>query len=285
MVLVTSSDILDRFIPNVLSAVKGEKSLFDKLSPFLDLAEEWVKDRFMPESTFNTIAGYSDLNIIKPYTIKVVVAHAFMNAVPSLDLVLTPNGFGIVNTTNIVPASKERIERLIASLEQERDNAANLLLKALPEESGWLASKHFEFFASTMFPNLDLLDFMGVNEHRLQSYWELRGQLIDIESLIAEQFLSEQLMTALRKELITPSQSSLLRNAVIRSLRAIEVQMLKAILSATAHHGSPPSTLIHLVNTIRQHQEEFPEWHSSPVAELYRPTIYENKKSDKGYWF
>lgn len=205
--------------------------------------------------------------------------------VPSLDLVLTPNGFGIVNTTNIVPASKERIERLIASLEQERDNAANLLLKALPEESGWLASKHFEFFASTMFPNLDLLDFMGVNEHRLQSYWELRGQLIDIESLIAEQFLSEQLMTALRKELITPSQSSLLRNAVIRSLRAIEVQMLKAALSATAHHGSPPSTLIHLVNTIRQHQEEFPEWHSSPVAELYRPTIYENKKSDKGYWF
>ena len=126
---------------------------------------------------------------------------------------------------------------------------------------------------------------MGVNEHRLQSYWELRGQLIDIESFIAEQFMSEQLMTALRKELITPSQSSLLRNAVIRSLRAIEVQMLKAALSATAHHGSPPSTLIHLVNTIRQHPEEFPEWHSSPVAELYRPAIYENKKSDKGYWF
>ena len=285
MVLVTSSDILDRYIPNVLSAVKGEKSLFDKLSPFLDLAEEWVKDRFMPESTLNTIAGYSDLNIIKPYTVKVVVAHAFMIAVPSLDLVLTPNGFGIVNTTNIVPASKERIERLIASLEQERDNAANLLLKALPEESKWLASKHFEFFASTMFPNLDLLDFMGVNAHRLQSYWELRGQLIDIESLIAEQFLSEELMTTLRKELITPSQSSLLRNAVIRSLRAIEVQMLKATLSATAHHGSQPSTLIHLVNTIRQHPEEFPEWHSSPVAELYRPAIYENKKSDKGYWF
>ena len=285
MKLISSADILDRFIPNVLASVKGEKSLFDKLSSYLEMSEEWVKDRFMPETTFNTIAAYSDLNIIKPYTIKVVVSHAFMNAVPSLDLVLTPNGFGIVNTTNIVPASRERIERLVASLEKERDYAVNLLLKALPKASQLVKSSHFVFFSATLFPNLDLLDFMGVNEHRLQSYWDLRAKLIPIETIIAEQFFSNELMEALRKELITPSQSSMLRSAVIRSLRAIEVQMLKVSLSATAPHGSPPSTLIHIVNTIRQHPEEFPEWHSSPVAELYRPAIYENRKQDKGYWF
>ena len=52
-------------------------------------------------------------------------------AIPSLDLVLTPNGFGIVNTTTIVPASKERIERLQLSIESLRDTVIEQLLHRL----------------------------------------------------------------------------------------------------------------------------------------------------------
>ena len=32
-------------------------------------------------------------------------------------------------------------------------------------------------------------------------------------------------------------------------------------------------------------EDVFPEWHNSEIAELYQPKIYENNKSDKGYWF
>ena len=38
-------------------------------------------------------------------------------AIPSLDLVLTTNGFGIVSNQNVVPASRERVDALISSLE------------------------------------------------------------------------------------------------------------------------------------------------------------------------
>ena len=31
--------------------------------------------------------------------------------------------------------------------------------------------------------------------------------------------------------------------------------------------------------------EEFPEWHNSDTAKLFSPPIFENKKSNKGYWF
>jgi len=27
------------------------------------------------------------------------------------------------------------------------------------------------------------------------------------------------------------------------------------------------------------------KWHASETAKLYEPTIFENKKEDKGYWF
>ena len=33
-----------------------------------------------------------------------------------------------------------------------------------------------------------------------------------------------------------------------------------------------------VVNIIREHPDEFPAWHSSPVAELYTPPVFEHKK-------
>ena len=43
--------------------------------------------------------------------------------------------------------------------------------------------------------------------------------------------------------------------------------------------------LVSIVNIIRNQPDEFPLWHSSSIAELYKPAIFENKKKDTGYWF
>lgn len=285
MELITSEEILRKYIPNAITTVTGETSLFDKIKPFLIMAEGWVKMNFTSEATFTYISGCSEDNVIKTYTAKAVVAHAFMCAVPSLDVVLTPNGFGIVSNSNIAPASKERVDRLIASLEAERDRAIRLLLPALTSVSGWTDSTQYAYFASTLFPNLDICDFVGLAEHQWLRYQELHHAIIEIELLIQEQFIGKEQMDAFRQEQIAPSYTSQEVKTVIRSIRAAEVQMLKARLSATAHHCSPPTTLIHVVDTIRNNQSLFPEWHNSSIKELFSPTIYENHKEDKGYWF
>ena len=125
MHLITSEESIRKYIPNVLVSVKGEVPLIDKLTPFLDLAEEWLSHTFTSEATLDTIVGYPDSSVIKIYACKVVVCEAFKNAVPSLDLVLTPNGFGIVNNSNVVPASKERVNRLYRYCPCLRDRTAN----------------------------------------------------------------------------------------------------------------------------------------------------------------
>ena len=286
MKLITSEEILRRYIPNVLASVKGEVPLIDKLTPFLDIAEEWVAHTFTSESTFSTIAGYADANIIKTYAAKVVVCEAFKNAVPSLDLILTPNGFGIVSNSNVAPASKERVYRLIDSLEAERDNAISLLLSSLPDEPSWMTTTQCEYFSATMFPNLDICDYLGVAHQQWKKYQEVRATLLEIEQHIATQFLGQEQLDIFRKEAMSPSSTSSLMKTVIRSLQAAEVQMLKATLSPTAPSACiPPSALVSIVNCIRSHPTEFPQWHASPIAELYKPGIYENKKNDKGYWF
>ena len=96
---------------------------------------------------------------------KIVADHAFLNAIPSLDLVLTPNGFGIVSNTNVVPASKERIERLVGSLETERDANLEQLLLRLASRNDWQQSSQGKYFAATLFPFLGLCRRLAIREH------------------------------------------------------------------------------------------------------------------------
>ena len=81
-----------------------------------------------------------------------VANEAFRMAVPSLDLVLTPNGFGIVNNQNVVPALKERIERLMFSLAQMRDKAVSTMVIALADIDGYAETPQGEWFSSSLFP-------------------------------------------------------------------------------------------------------------------------------------
>jgi hypothetical protein len=46
-----------------------------------------------------------------------------------------------------------------------------------------------------------------------------------------------------------------------------------------------PQSFYDLVNIIREHEEVFTAWYSSPVAELYKPKVFENKKKSSAYWF
>jgi len=50
--IINSNEELTGLIPNSLITVKGETPLFDKLAPFLDLAEAWVKETFTSEPTY-----------------------------------------------------------------------------------------------------------------------------------------------------------------------------------------------------------------------------------------
>ena len=88
-------------------------------------------------------------------------------------------------------------------------------------------------------------------------------------------------MESFRQEQIAPSSTSPVVQAVIRSLRADVIQRVKDMQgcsSRTVSHCSPPTTLIHVVDIIRNNASLFPEWHSSAIKELFLPKVYENQK-------
>ena len=285
MNLITTNEQLTALLPNIAVTVQGEIPLIDKMAPFLSMAEKWVCDVFTSEPVFDTICSLAEDNSLRAATTQIVAYEAFRRALPHLDVILTPNGFGIVSNTNIAPASKERIARLLDTLLENRDAAISQVLSLVPAETDWLSTEQGKFFAATMFPNLEVtLRFPKPSEGRWMLYLAIREKAIAIEEFIATQYLSVELMDVLRSEVQSGQYRSMLHQKICRTLQAVEIRCLQSTdPTAWIHfeHGS----LFNLVNTIKENPEEFPEWHSSSTAELYNPPIFENKKGSKGFWF
>lgn len=289
MKIITTDEELRSHLPNIIASVKGETPLIERLSLFLALAEDWVRTTFTSESTFNTICGYTDANPTKVFTARLVVADALRRAIPSLDIVLTPNGFGVINTSNIAPASKPRVDRLVGSMLSHRDDCIAALLPALVGASKWLASDQASFFGATLFPDLAIVDSVGgATGSRWEKYLELRSQVIDLEASLAEEWLSPELMSALRAENLR-SDLTEKRSVIVRQVQAQIVGYLTAQAAARpdrANGGSFSSRrLADIVNYIRLNERDFEEWHKSETAKLFAPPVFRNDKKASGYFF
>lgn len=281
MTIITDNATLMRFIPNVVAEVEGEKLLFDKILPQLEITEQWLQKTFTGGEILSLIASLKDdKKWVAAATI--VACEAFRRSVPSLDLILTPNGFGVVSNSNVVPASKERVERLIASLRENRDNAIVALLKALPSED-WGDTPQAQWLRSSFFSSLidDTTAAAAVinQEDRWDGFLELREKARPIEQAIAQLWLGQTLSARLRAALATDPNGT---SDTVTLARTVRQLILKELLT----QKRPVKDLDRCVNYIRNNGSLYPEWQSDPVAELFEDKWrFKNKKESAGYFF
>ena len=280
--LITSDAQLRRFIPNAFATAQGETPFYDRLLPWLETAERWLFSQFVGDDYADTFLSLDENEPVRLTAAAVVVHEAFMRAVPSLDLVLTPNGFGIVSNQNVAPASRDRVARLLASLETSRDNAIEQLIAYLLRSEDWYQSTIRQWFTATMFPNIDLANLCGFTEHRWANYLGLRSKAIDIEQRIAEEFVSPEQLAVFREETFSMawdfSLTERCHTQVIERLRSIILNVLQGNLLNI-------QSLRDIVDFMRKHETHFPEFRASRTYELFTPPIFENKKENHGYFF
>lgn len=151
-----SKEIFEQFSP---TAIDAENDIYNSLGNFFDMAYQRLVNDLLGRALGehlpslieniamddpNTLGVLDDaswalspqpLNVIRANSFQYVVNAALYDAIPQLDLVLTNNGFGIVSTQQIAPASAERVERLRKSCATARDMAFDCLLVSLPANS------------------------------------------------------------------------------------------------------------------------------------------------------
>ena len=247
------------YIPNALVTVSGEQSLFEKLQVDLQLSEAWFA------RTFGVVGASTT-------ACKVLATDAFLRAVPSLDLVLTPNGFGIVSNNTIAPASKDRVDRLIGSVETNRDFAIEQLLHELLQSPDWKETAQGQYFLATLYQTPLSLPRELHRGKAWDYFQQTHAQIVLIEQELAEQYISREVYARLRNDIDNPDFADL-----VKPLQAIELQLLTG-------KPLPYKQLIALTDYIRK-SERYPEWQTSETAELFHNHSFNNQKSAAGYWW
>ena len=165
--LIQNDTELRKYLPNALTTVEGETPLYVKINPYLAKAHAWLAKHFTGTDILTAIEASAPADPLRDLCAHIVAVDAFRRAIPSLDLILTPNGFGIVSNQNIVPASADRVKRLIDSLLTNRDSLANTLLDSLAKRSDWLETEQAQFFGASLWPDLELSRLAGHSNESL----------------------------------------------------------------------------------------------------------------------
>ena len=96
-------------------ATSSQVEVFEKVQPYLATAYEECKTDVLGD--VGTQAAEDNQHELLTKAVKQwVCLKAFLSVFRQLDLVLTPTGFGVVSTNQMVPASKQRVDALVGHL-------------------------------------------------------------------------------------------------------------------------------------------------------------------------
>ncbi len=278
--LVTNEAVLRAYIPNAFATVDDEQSLFSKLKAYLDSSEKWWEENLLGAELF-TLLSRNDNHPIYADVVAAVVAEAFATAIPALDLVLTPNGFGVVSNQNVAPASPARVERLIASLKDRRDSLLCHVLRNLRRLEEWRQSLQCDWLALSLVQHPEDAYLHRTEVKKLHDIWlqfiALREKTAPFEQEIANGWLSPELYGRICRNMAQGcgDKASIVLRSKVRTI----------IFNACRSGALSQSALADVVNYIRNNPEAFPEWEASDTAKLFSPTTFENVKQAGGYFF
>ena len=276
--LINNDTDLRRYIPNQVVAVKGEASLFDKIAYWLDTAEQWIFVTFCPESVIDAILADKSYSALHASLAAIAAHRALADAIPSLDLVQTVNGFAVVSNQNLAPASRDRVDRLIAAHRSQCDTAISALIPLLATVPQWRDTLQCGFFRSTLFPTPAHIRPIASGATTWERYEELHPAIVAAEDRLAAEYISHNLMQRLRDETLGLSPLSGIDARLCEALRAHVADIIQ-------DRPLRDIALRDIVDYIRRHPDTFPEWHRSDTARLFSPPVFRNSKQSPGYWF
>lgn len=275
--IITSEKILRQYLPNVITNVDDETPLYEKLLPFIELSESWITDNIIGVPMLGAIAdGLHDSTFA--HAAMAVVSKSFALAVPSLDLVLTPNGFGVVSNNTIAPASKDRVDRLVSSLFRTEFFCLQQLVEDLKRCDIWHSGDQCKWFAESIIQELSIVSHNSDDNNLMwDDFISFREKAFPFEQEIANGWLSPLLMSRLRNCVVTATYSA--------NERTLAKIVINVVCAAVASGELNYKLLDDVVSFIRLRPDDFQDWHNSDTAKLFTPPTFVNDKDSGGYFF
>ncbi len=286
----------DKFVKYIPTAAGTEKEAMDT---FLQEAEAWLKLELLgaplyyyietlseniPAATFDGTFDYTFDESIPPSDVVratevVICLKAYLSAIPFADLIQTPNGFAVVRNANQAPASKERVDRLLEFVQQRISNNLDFLVRFIFSYSEfremWSQHELFERYTEIVY-------LTGQELMRFANTAVTFGTLDSVHTHILQ--LQEDISRYISPEYIEHLFSKF-RNCSMSAWDKKVYLQLQVIVGLMLQKKEVYPMIEKMVNCMVKNINEFPEFQSSQTFKLKFENKYENKCSDKTFFF
>jgi hypothetical protein len=213
--LIDNLDTLKSIIPTIAGRD------FTRYSTYLEAADRYLAREITGSALYEKLSE-ADNKTLLSYCQKVSAFKAYLDAIPSLDLIETETGFGIVSNGNIAPASRERVLALAKQTELALSDAIEDLIRFLEENTtyheSWKASKAYSLIADSYILSMDeFRRYANFTGSRLD-FVKLKPVILRIQKLKIEPVISPELSSEVITQLKTNNLSEA-NKKIIENLR------------------------------------------------------------------
>lgn len=264
----------DTFERVVSAATSSDVHVFESMADALTVSGDKIQVRVLGHKLeFDTFPEKVQQNIIR-----YICLDAFDTAIPQLDLVLTPTGFGIVNNQNLSPASRERVESLHILVHNEADNALDRVITGLLGHKEWMVTANARMLVNSLFFTSDQLrDYAGKKDAFRSDLYGMRPLISEAEELIFREISSEYLVHLIKgiREAALSDDEILLVHELRQAIGFYINKQLSAFRLKLAD----------VVNVLDADADKYPVYANSVAYKVKHFEHYKNEKDDTCYFW
>lgn len=216
-----------------------------------------------------------------------ICLRAAYDAVPQMDLVLTPTGFGIVSNQNTAPASRERVDALRLQLRRDACRLEDNVLSYIAAHNLMTLRRSR---AGSLLWTPSLCTLYGIRTPEggevLREEFDAMGTALHAASARVVDVISPELYAALVTRQYADDEGLVPDPSDKESAYGEALLMARQLMAAHVMHGRGIADHTrHLINYIEAHADQLDEYRLSPTYQARHTTQYENKQTDPSFFF
>lgn len=216
-----------------------------------------------------------------------ICLRAAYDAVPQMDLVLTPTGFGIVSNQNTAPASRERVDALRLQLRRDACRLEDHVLSYIAAHNLMTLRRSR---AGSLLWTPSLCTLYGIRTPEggevLREEFNAMGTALHAASARVVDVISPELYAALVTRQYAADEGLELDPSPKESAYGEALLMARQLMAAHVMHGRGIADHTrHIINFIEAHADQLDEYRLSPTYQARHTTQYENKQTDPSFFF
>lgn len=257
-------------------------SIFDSIGAQIQRWKDWARELATPGiydgldriEAEPITEDYDRLAALRRYLVGMICSLAFEDAIPQLDLVLTPTGFGVVSNQNVAPASVDRVNALKTRMHIQGWKYFEEALDLLRYLGAPAASKLCASAFQSLFWKSSHLHVFGIPNPTYDDLLEKNHDILAEQNALIQFISPEQFDAFLKSE----------ASATTTMIQGVAIQMCRVFfgIEGSISRNAQKLSILHF---IEQHPDEFPEYMNSETYQANHFQRYENQKDDTCFFF